>query len=196
MKKDLSSLLADLSAIHRDFKLIHAREIEVAEWVRWKCRYGCKAYGKHLGCPPYTPAVEETRKLVQCYERAIVVRVEACPDPSVPPSSIHHHLWNSIKQLHDTIFALERQAFLAGYYKAIALGGLPCSYCDDCLPERPDVRLDHAAKRFCLHQDRMRPSMEACGIDAFATVRRAGYEVEVLTSPEQPITLFGLILLE
>jgi predicted metal-binding protein len=45
MKKDLSSLLAELSAIHRDFKLIHAREIEVAEWVRWKCRYGCKAYG-------------------------------------------------------------------------------------------------------------------------------------------------------
>jgi len=38
--------------------------------------------------------------------------------------------------------------------------------------------------------------MEACGIDAFKTVRNAGYEVEVLTSPYEKITFFGLLLLE
>ncbi|MFV9677196.1 MAG: DUF2284 domain-containing protein [Methanosarcinales archaeon] len=38
--------------------------------------------------------------------------------------------------------------------------------------------------------------MEACGIDAFKTVRNAGYEVEVLTSPHEKITFFGLLLLE
>src|SRR5208337_4414682 len=28
-------------------------EVVVFQWVRFKCRYGCKGYGKHFGCPPY-----------------------------------------------------------------------------------------------------------------------------------------------
>ncbi len=40
------------------------------------------------------------------------------------------------------------------------LGGLPCSYCDECLPERADVQLNYAVKRFCAHQDRMQPSVK------------------------------------
>lgn len=38
--------------------------------------------------------------------------------------------------------------------------------------------------------------MEACGIDVFKTVRNAEYDVEVLTSPYEKITFFGLLLLE
>ena len=82
------------------------------------------------------------------------------------------------------------------YYKAFAMGALPCSYCKDCLPERAGFVLDQASKRFCEHPHKVRPSMEACGIDAFKTVRNAGYEVEVLTSPHEKITFFGLLLLE
>ena len=196
MKKELDTLLDELRSIHSDFKLIPADTIEVAEWARWKCRYGCKAYGKHLSCPPYVPSVEETRKLIACYERAIVARFDANPNPNVPPAHIHHYLWDAIKEMHDTMFEFERHAFLAGYYKAFAMGALPCSYCDDCLPERPSFVLDQASKRFCEQQQRMRPSMEACGIDVFKTVRNAGYELEVLTSPDEKITFFGLLLLE
>jgi len=197
MKKSLDTLLQELKDIHDDFKLIPADEIEVADWVRWKCRYGCRAYGKHLTCPPYTPTPEETRKLLRGYEKALIARFEDVqPNAEVPPAHIHHFLWDAILKMHDTMFELERHAFLSGYYKAFAMGALPCSYCADCLPERIDFVLDQASKRFCEHQDKARPSMEACGIDVYKTVRKVGYELEVRTSPYEKITFFGLLLVE
>jgi len=197
MRKNLDTLLQELRNIHEDFKHISADKIEVAEWVRWKCRYGCKAYGKHLTCPPYTPTPEETRKLIKGYEKALIARFEDVQtNTEVPPAHIHHFLWNAILKMHDTMFELERHAFLSGYYKAFAMGALPCSYCDDCLPERIDFVLDKASKRFCEHQDCARPSMEACGIDVYKTVRKVGYEIEVRTSPYEKITFLGLLLIE
>ncbi|MBA7536156.1 hypothetical protein ES705_28418 [subsurface metagenome] len=197
MKKSGDTLLQELKDIHDDFKLIPADTIEVAGWVRWKCRYGCRAYGKHLTCPPYTPTAEETRELITGYEKALIVRFEDVqPNLEVPPAHTHHFLWNAILRVHDTMFELERHAFLSGYYKAFALGALPCAYCDDCLPERHDFVLDRASKRFCEHQDKARPSMEACGIDVFKTVRKVGYEIEVRTSPHERIIFFGLLLIE
>ncbi|MDT8273655.1 MAG: DUF2284 domain-containing protein, partial [Desulfomonilia bacterium] len=43
-------------------------DVVVSQWVRFKCRFGCKGYGKHLSCPPYAPTVEETRKMVSEYD--------------------------------------------------------------------------------------------------------------------------------
>ena len=195
MKYD--TLLRELEEIHDDFRLIPAEEIEVAEWVRWKCEYGCRAYGKHLTCPPYTPRPEETRKLISCYEQALIVRFnDVQPNSKVPHAHIHHYLWDAILTMHSTMFELERHAFLAGYYKAFAMAALPCSFCRDCLPERENFTLDQASKRFCEHQDKARPSMEACGIDVFKTVRAVGYEIDVRTSPKDRITFFGLLLIE
>ena len=197
MKKDLNSLLHELRDIHADFNLISVDEIEVAEWVRWKCEYGCRAFGKHLTCPPYTPRPEETRKLLKSYEKAIITRfADVQPNLEVAPSHIHHYLWDAIFKMHNTMFELERHAFLSGYYKAFAMAALPCTYCLDCLPEREGFDLDYAAKRFCEHQDKARPSMEACGIDVYKTVRKAGYEIEVRTSFQEQIIFFGLLLIE
>jgi predicted metal-binding protein len=194
---DLDTLLRELEEIHDDFRLIPAEEIEVAEWVRWKCEYGCRAYGKHLTCPPYTPRPEETRKLIRSYEQALIVRFnDVQPNLKVPYAHIHHYLWDAILTMHSTMFELERHAFLAGYYKAFAMAALPCSFCRDCLPERENFTLDQASKRFCEHQDKARPSMEACGIDVFKTVRAVGYELGVRTSPKDRITFFGLLLIE
>ena len=196
MKKDLNILIEELPEIHDDFRLIPANEIEVADWVKWQCRYGCRGDAKHLSCPPYTPAPEDTRKLIKGYEKALIVRFEDVkPNMDVPPRHLHHFLWDAIKMVSDTMYEMERHAFLSGYYKAFAMDALPCSYCDPCIPAE-DKALDLAPKRFCRHQDRVRPSMEACGIDVFATVRKVGYEAEVFISPYQKITLFGLLLIE
>ena len=48
MIEDLESLLSDLRLIHNDIKPISTDKIAVADGVRFKCRYGCRAYGKHL----------------------------------------------------------------------------------------------------------------------------------------------------
>ncbi len=197
MKKEFKTLLQELRNIHSDFKVIAIDAIEVAEWVLWKCEYGCKAYGKHLTCPPYTPGPEETRKLLSSYEKAVITRFDDVqPNDKVPPAHIHHFLWDAIFKMHDTMFELERYTFLSGYYKAFAMTALPCTYCQDCLPEREGFDLDYASKRFCQHQDKVRPSMEACGIDVYKTVRSVGYEVDVRTSPYDRLTFFGLLLIE
>lgn len=195
MKKNLEGLIEELRKIHPDFKVISTESIVISEWVRWKCMFGCKAYGKHLNCPPFVPSVEETRKLVKCYKKAIIARFEAEPNHSQPPERIHHFLMNTLRAFYDKMFELERTAYLNGYYKAFALYGLPCPYCDPCPVEKLE-NVDLDPKRYCKFPHKVRPAMEATGIDVFQTVKNAGYELEVLTSPSERILFFGLLLLE
>jgi hypothetical protein len=35
-------------------KVIPAKTIATAEWVRLKCRFGCDGFGQSLTCPPYS----------------------------------------------------------------------------------------------------------------------------------------------
>jgi len=135
MSKDLSSLLAELKTVHEDLKPIPTEIVVVADWVRWKCRYGCKAYGKHLSCPPYTPTPDETKRLLSEYRYAVIARFEAKPDQKLLPKHLHHALWNSLTRLHKTIYELERKAFLYGYYKAFGMGAMPCTLCETCVVE-------------------------------------------------------------
>ena len=195
MKKDFETLLQDLTIIHKDFKPISVAKIRVEDWAYWKCKYGCKAYGKHLTCPPYTPTPNETRKLLEGYDKAIITRFIAKPNREVSYHHIHHYLWDAILKVHGTMFELEKHAFLSGYYKAFAMISLPCSYCEQCIVEKEKV-IDQTSKRYCNHQDKVRPSMEGCGINIFKTVETVGYKIEVLASPYQDINLFGLLLLE
>ena len=44
-------------------------DICVAQWVRLKCKYGCKQYGTSWCCPPETPASDKTRDLLNEYEQ-------------------------------------------------------------------------------------------------------------------------------
>ena len=79
---------------------------------------------------------------------------------------------------------LEREAFLKGHYSAFGLACGPCPYCDECNLEK------------CVHTDLARPSMEACGIDVYATVRRAGLDLEVVKTRDEKPTYFGLLLVK
>ena len=192
---DLGDLLSRLKEVHSDLKVVSSEDVAVASWVRLKCRYGCKAYGKHLGCPPYSPTPEETRKVLEEYRIGVIARFEANPDREVSPQHLHHHLWDSINTVHETIFQLERCAFLSGYYKAFGFNALPCTFCATCIPEEKE-RVDPFDARNCRHKEKVRPSMEACGIDVFGTLERAGYDISVLDSYSQGVSLFGLVLLD
>jgi predicted metal-binding protein len=198
--KKIDTLVSELRSIALEggankLQPISADIIKTAAWVRLKCKYGCKAYGKHLSCPPYSPTPDETSKVVKDYEHAVLVEFIGLPKKSlVDPKHIHHYLWDLILVIQDVIFKLERHAFLAGYYKAIGFGVYPCSLCESCLPEEGDIDY-HTVKRLCRHPDKMRPSMEASGIDVYATVRAAGFDLEVVTSFDKTIRSFGMVLL-
>ena len=85
----------------------------------------------------------------------------------------------------DIGLAIERQLFLAGYYKALGLGAGPCYLCRSC-------PLDGN----CRHADKARPAMEACGIDVFGTARTHGFTIEVVRNRRDPQHYFGMVLIE
>ena len=153
-------------------KIIDPRSVITAEWVRMKCQFGCPGFGKSRCCPPHAPAPDLTRKVVDSYQKAILV---------------HRRLpkREKTKFFNETIVKLEIEIFLDGYYKAWSMGSGPCRLCEECDPNTP-----------CKHGLEARPSMEACGIDVFKTARDNGFPIEVLKTREEERDIFGLILVE
>jgi predicted metal-binding protein len=149
----------------KDARVILARSVVTAEWVRLKSRFGCGGYAQALTCPPYSPKPEETRKMLKEYKRALLIRGDQYAD------------------IREIVTALEREAFLDGYWKAFAMASGPCEYCKTC-------------GEHCRYPRKARPSMEACGIDVFTTVRANGFPIEVVKSRSCKANYYGLLLLE
>jgi predicted metal-binding protein len=147
-------------------KLIEASSIVVAPWVRLKCRYGCGGYNTSLCCPPHTPTYLEMREVIASYKYAILAHCKEVGSSTA------------------IVCEMERRIFLGGYYKAFGLGNTPCQLCGNCNVKR------------CNHTEQARPSMEACGIDVYATVRANGYPIEVVKDYSDDANYYGLVLIE
>ena len=48
------------------------------------------------------------------------------------------------------------------------------------MAEESSGLVDRSMKRKCRHMDKVRPSMEAAGMDVFATARKAGWDIETI----------------
>jgi predicted metal-binding protein len=161
---------------------IAASDVSVRNWVRFKCRYGCKGYGKHLSCPPYAPSPQETTAMLSEYRSAILLRFDGDPaHPEIRPEEIpaDFHPWfrDLILWVNRTVHLVEKTAFYHGYYKAFGFGAYPCIYCSKCIPEECEGPVDESMRRHCRHMDLVRPSMEAAGMDVFETARHAGWDI-------------------
>lgn len=155
---------------------IHPRNVVTAEWVRLKCQYGCGCYGTCLTCPPFSPTPEYTRRMLDCYSRAMILVYDIAPGSRERTRR---------RKMRTQIATLEREIFLDGKYKAFAMGCGPCNLCRSCDVTEP-----------CRYEDLARPSMEACGIDVYATLANVGYELKVVKSTGQTCHFCGLILVE
>jgi predicted metal-binding protein len=153
-------------------KEIDPRSVVTAEWVRMKCQFGCSGFGLSLCCPPRTPSPDTTRKVLDSYEKGIL---------------LHRSLRKGerSKMLNEIMVRLEIEIFLGGYYKAWSMGSGPCRLCKEC---------DLAGS--CRHGLEARPSMEACGIDVFKTARDNGFHIEVVKTHDDERNAFALILVE
>ncbi|HMF32651.1 MAG TPA: DUF2284 domain-containing protein [Candidatus Lokiarchaeia archaeon] len=152
-------------------KAIRAEDVVTAEWVRLKCQYGCDGYAQRLTCPPYSPTPAKTRRVLDCYTWAILLHFETVDSSD-----------SQWPNTHEIIAKLEREVFLSDYYSAFGFGSGPCYECRRCNLEE------------CTHADVARPSMEAAGIDVYATARRAGYDLHVVTDESQCPTFHSLLL--
>lgn len=66
------------------------------------------------------------------------------------------------------------------------MGCGPCGLCDECDVDGGE----------CLHADEARPAMEACGVNAFATVRANGYPIEVVRDTSEEADYYSLVLVD
>jgi predicted metal-binding protein len=156
-----------------DALVIAPASIVTAPWVRLKCQFGCFGFGRGRCCPPYTPTPEQTRDVLDSYRQAIL---------------LHRH-WQKgyevVEQFNEMVVDIEKALFLEGYYKSWSMGSGPCRRCKEC-----DIT------GTCRHADKARPSLEACGIDVFATARKHDLPIHVVRTHKEERDLFGVALVE
>lgn len=163
-----------------DYKWIKAGDLVVARWVRFKCMFGCEWYGKQGACPPAgVPDVAEIREFFAEYEDAVLFHFT-----TVHEQPEDNRTWT--RENNDRLLKLERDVFLAGYYKTFLLFMGSCYICRECAGDRLS----------CRNPDISRPSPESFAVDVFSTVRRLGYPIEVLRHYGQPLNKYGFLLVE
>ncbi|GHT80777.1 metal-binding protein [Spirochaetia bacterium] len=161
-----------------DYKWIIPREnIIVAQWVRFRCQFGCNNYGNNGSCPPAVPPVEECRKMIYEYEHAVIFHFSIQSE-----NQGDHH------KLMSRLYELERALFLAGNYKAFLLQYGSCDFCKDCAAE--DTRIK------CINKIKCRPGADAMGIDVYQTAHNVGYPIQVVKDHNEITNRFAFILID
>jgi len=150
-----------------DSRFIDTKSIVIGYWTRYKCQYGCIAYGKSLCCPPNTPTPDETKKIIDDFKIGLLVR-----------------FGGDMKIANKTIVQIEREIFLKNYYKVISFSAGFCYLCNACSLSE------------CRNPKMARPSMEACGIDVYKTAIDNDFPINVLKSRDEKANYYGLILIE
>ena len=157
---------------------IDPKTIVTAPWVRLKCQFGCPSFNKSYCCPPDSPTPEQTQAVIDSYQRAILFHLEAKKEKDRSDKYKSH-----LKMLID----LEGELFKDGYYKALVFLCGPCRLCRVCLKLKGES---------CVYGFRARPSMEACGIDVYRTVRNNNLFIEPLREKNQTHNSYCLMLVD
>ena len=158
-------------------KPIQPSSVVTAPWVRLKCQFGCPGYDQSYCCPPHTPTHEETRKVLDSYQRALLFHIETLSSKNREKR----------KKFIRTLIDLEGEMFKDGDYKAFIFLAGPCDVCRGCAKTTGDS---------CNNRYRARPSMEACGIDVFQTARNNGFHIETLRDETELRNTFCLMLVD
>lgn len=166
-----------------DSGITHAKPVDpaavvTAPWVRMKCQFGCPGYDRSYCCPPHTPTPDQTRAILDSYHRAILFHVEA---PHAPDRG------KRIEKCYQRLVGLEGEMFKDGYYKVFLFLAGPCRSCKEC------ARLKNEP---CVFRDKARPSMEACGIDVYATARNNGFHIRPLRAKTETQNHYCLMLVD
>jgi predicted metal-binding protein len=164
-----------------EVNLLPTSQIVTAQWVVLKCRYGCANFNTSWCCPPATPDLATTRDLLAEYELALLLVAENRNQDFYRNTSEKRRA--QIKQWKATI-ALERRLFLMGYYKAFGMPAETCALCKEC-----------AYPKQCKFPNEKRPSVEACSIDVFQTLRNLGRSAGLARKVEDSFHSYSVILL-
>ena len=134
-----------------------------------KCAFGCSDWGKGHTCPSRSGSLRpwEYEKVLTKYSWGIII----------------HSADKKVSQ--EVSFAIERAAFLDGYYFAFSMSD--CALCGECMGHK-----DMA----CANPKKARPAFHSVGIDVFKTVRKFGLPIETLTDRDKPQNWYSAVFIE
>lgn len=188
-----------------DAKVIPASSVIVEERVVLKCKVGCPNYGKTLACPPYTPSVEQFRKIVGEYSYALFMKFKSKAEAdmdlqnNLSKPETETKLSNEVKEktakfwaqwkedkktILKSVVTLEKEAMRKGYSLAIAFVSGHCQLCEKCNLE----------SKICIHPELARLSEDAVGVNVRKTAKNADIEY-VFPFPKNPES-FALLLID
>jgi predicted metal-binding protein len=180
-----------------DAKVITTDMVILDERVRAKCMYPkCRRYGTNINCPPYTPDVNQTRKIVENYKYGIFFKLDVPSEDIAGPLAKESRAYGPYSAKRAEIVAkLEAEAFHDGYHLALGFGGGSCKghYC-------PDVECDALKPgQACRAPLKARAAMEAVSMDVYTMATKVGWDIYPIgerTPPsEVPCGLFlGMVL--
>jgi len=86
----------------------------------------------------------------------------------------------------DSLLEIERKIFLMGFERTFLLNQACCAICKDC----PGNMID------CIDKQRARPSPEGFAVDVYTTVKKFGYDLQVVSENPSEINKFAFILIK
>lgn len=150
-----------------DAKIISVDDIVFDPRTILKCMYGCDDWGKSWTCP-------SAPKALMPWEAEKVLRkykhgiLLRTRDP---------------KLAQEISFKIEMEALFEGYHFAFSM--FDCYLCETCNFPAP-----------CKFPEKARPSMQALGIDVYATVKKQGLPIKFLKTKKETPNYYALVLLE
>ncbi|NHV60663.1 MAG: DUF2284 domain-containing protein [Candidatus Verstraetearchaeota archaeon] len=196
LKRDLEELVRLVERNGGEAKVIETKDIVVDERARLKCMYPpCHWYGSSIMCPPHLELVPSTtERIVKKYRYGILIRLETPVEDLAGPEWTKRHVPHELK-LREVVGLVECEANNMGYYFALGFAAGECSL---CLSKNLECEALKTGR--CRYPFKARPAMEAAGIDVFATVKKAGWEIHTITPTKNVAlipcaALYGLVLI-
>ena len=121
--------------------------------------------------------------MVDEYSLGLLLWFEGVPGhgefgPDDIPEDFHPWYADLIRWVNGTVHEM-KDRFLRWLLQGVRVRGYPCIWCEHqhCVAEEAEGIVDESIRKKCRHMDLVRPSMEAAGIDVFATARNIGWEL-------------------
>ncbi|MFN8255222.1 MAG: DUF2284 domain-containing protein [Bacteroidales bacterium] len=162
-----------------DFKWIDVKEIVIAQWVRFKCMFGCNSYGTKATCPPQVPSIAECKAFFGEYKDAVLIHI-----PKKLENPEDRVEWG--KSVNEKLIEIEKDIFLLGFRKAFILFMDECQICKDCAVTRDA----------CHYKMQARPCPEGLGVDVFETAHKCNFPIEVLKDYRSEMNRYSILLIE
>jgi predicted metal-binding protein len=167
-----------------DFRWIDPKEIVVAQWVRLKCMFGCRDYGRAAACPPNTPSVAECERFFREYSEVAIFHFE-----KTVPKPEDRFAWT--RKIDLKLLKLEKEVFFAGHERAFLL------FLDNCFLDNCNICSPCSDSRVACKEPKLaRPTSDALAMDVYSTVRKVGYPIQVLSDYSQTMNRYAFLLIE